>query len=75
MSNITLLALQVIIANFCQFKDTTVNTEYKIDCLSYVANCAIIKEGTTNEKRIELCKDKWAVIAEKDWSYDKEKHK
>lgn len=59
-------ALQIAIATFCGINNPEVSIDYKIECLSYVANCAIIGNGVTNAKIIKQCQDKWIIIALKE---------
>lgn len=60
----TMSMLTFVIANFCQFKDPKVPLSYKDDCLHYMANCSIIEDGKTTNKKVDECKNLWILKSE-----------
>ena len=55
----TMTVLTAVIASFCQFKNSTISEDHKIDCMEAVYNCAIVGDGYTTEKIVQECKAKW----------------
>lgn len=55
----TISMLEFAIAAFCGIKDPKINKEYKVECVTYIANCAIVEDGKTTEKLFEKCREEW----------------
>lgn len=56
----TIATLTFVLANFCGIKDINLPKQEKLDCIEYMVNCAIVEDGRTMNKLVNMCKEEWA---------------
>lgn len=57
----TIAMFTFVLQNFCGVKDNRITKQEKIECIEFMVNCAIIDDGKTANKLVDLCKERWAL--------------
>lgn len=57
MDSVDLIA--ALVATMCNLSSPGLSKNVKMDCIEQMTNCLVIKDGQTNQKRIEYCREKY----------------
>lgn len=59
----SIATLTFVIGAFCGINDPKLTKGYKLDCMEYMVNCAIVKDGQTSKKLVDKCRENWVEIS------------